>query len=98
MNPTDDRIDAAKADALKFANRVRCDLGRKEVDHLERGKPGSDCRCPIAATIDKGETPTVRVGRIKTKILTSRRDYDHEVSVRSFVDYFDHGFYPELLA
>lgn len=89
--------------ALRFANRVRKEMGRRPVTKLQKGERSNGRRCPIARTID--QTGYVSVidtsdGQVYVNIGPAG-DVVKEARFKAklaneFIGLFDQGEAPEL--
>lgn len=100
-------IEPEEAYALTVVNKLRAAAGAKPLDQLRPGIPGSAGKCTIAASLK--ETPVEYVDAQGDVVKLVGDGLCDEAGVRGeiefqdaaladFIDAFDAGLYPELIA
>lgn len=104
MKTTATKRDKFQYATIRFVNRVRRDLGLKPIEKLRRGKIGKPWACPITNSVKGGRSwlevstgaDSLAVNDFRKLIVGSH--YVLPTLVESFVDRFDEGLYPTLVA
>lgn len=98
LRPSTVEMDVYEQETLDFINSVRRDLAMLPIRELPQGTPGNAGDCVIA----RGLGGTLRAARVGYGVANvdgpQGRTYVLPAHVAGFVDRFDHGDYPRLVA
>ena len=98
MKTTITKRDKFQYAAIRFVNRVRRDLGLAPIAALRRGKTGKPWSCPITNSVKAGTRKSLEVSTGTDDLTVNGSKYVLPTLVESFVDRFDEGLYPPLVA
>lgn len=94
--------------ALEFVNQCRLDLGLPVIDRLPKGIPGQAGSCAIArglrqdtpygAIVTSGKVWLTATSQQHPSFFSAFRSYSVPIHVYGFIEHFDKGHYPDLIA
>lgn len=97
LRPSTVEMDVYEQETLDFINSVRRDLAMLPIRELPQGTPGNAGDCVIARGLG-GYLYMARVNYGTARVGFSGMTYAMPPAVAAFVDRFDHGDYPRLVA